>query len=67
MVRNKKLFAILTLVCFMFTLMPVAAMAEGENVAGKSLFFLNENIAENFWIVNNRTYLKTIGKHSFYL
>jgi len=28
--KNKKLFAILTLVCFMFTLMPVAAMAEGE-------------------------------------
>ena len=27
MIRNKKLFAILTLVCFMFTLMPVAAMA----------------------------------------
>jgi len=27
MIRNKKLFAILTLVCFMFTLMPVAAFA----------------------------------------
>ena len=27
MLRNKKLFAILTLVCFMFTLMPVAAFA----------------------------------------
>ena len=26
--KHKKLFAILTLVCFMFTLMPVAAMAE---------------------------------------
>jgi hypothetical protein len=26
-VKNKKLFAILTLVCFMFTLMPVAAFA----------------------------------------
>ena len=25
--KNKKLFAILTLVCFMFTLMPVAAFA----------------------------------------
>ena len=31
--KHKKLFAILTLVCFMFTLMPVAAMAEGEAVA----------------------------------
>jgi len=29
-VKNKKLFAILTLVCFMFTLMPVAAFAAGE-------------------------------------
>lgn len=28
--KHKKLFAILTLVCFMFTLMPAAAMAEGE-------------------------------------
>ena len=26
--KNKKLFAILTLVCFMFTLMPVAAFAD---------------------------------------
>ncbi|MBQ3205799.1 MAG: hypothetical protein IJB37_04530, partial [Peptococcaceae bacterium] len=26
--KNKKLFAVLTLVCFLFTLMPVAAMAE---------------------------------------
>jgi len=29
-VKNKKLFAILTLVCFMFTLMPVAAFAAGD-------------------------------------
>ena len=28
--KNKKLFAILTLVCFLFTLMPVAAMAESD-------------------------------------
>jgi len=28
--KHKKLFAILTLVCFMFTLMPVAAMAETD-------------------------------------
>jgi len=32
-VKNKKLFAILTLVCFMFTLMPVAAFADGEYIA----------------------------------
>jgi len=32
-VKNKKLFAILTLVCFMFTLMPVAAFAAEEEVS----------------------------------
>jgi len=31
--KNKKLFAILTLVCFMFTLMPVAAFADGTTAA----------------------------------
>ncbi len=38
--KNKKLFAILTLVCFLFTLMPVAAMAD-ENVAvdDKGVYF----------------------------
>jgi len=40
---------------------------EGENVVSDSLFFLNEKIAENKWIVNNRTYFTTIGQHSFYL
>ena len=30
--KNKKLFAILTLVCFMFTFMPVAAMADGSAI-----------------------------------
>ena len=32
--KNKKLFAILTLVCFMFTLMPVAAFAADPTYAG---------------------------------
>lgn len=39
----------------------------GENHAGESLYFLNPTIAENFWIVNNRIFFKTIGKHDFYL
>lgn len=43
------------------------AALEGENVAEGSLFFLNKDIAQSFWIVNNRVYLKTIGRHSFYL
>ena len=40
---------------------------EGKNVVANSLFFLNESIAENFWIVENRTYLTKIGQHTFYL
>jgi len=36
-VKNKKLFAILTLVCFMFTLMPVAAFAAAPTVTGLSV------------------------------
>ena len=36
--KNKKLFAILTLVCFMMTLMPVAAFAAGPAVADTSAF-----------------------------
>lgn len=39
----------------------------GETHAGKSLYFLNPKIAESFWIVNNRTFYKTIGNHDFYL
>lgn len=39
----------------------------GENYAGKSLYFLNPKIAESFWIVNNRTFYKSIGNHDFYL
>lgn len=39
----------------------------GENTAGKSLYFLNPVIAESFWIVNNRTFYKSIGNHDFYL
>lgn len=40
---------------------------EGENYAGDCLYFLNESIATNFWIVNNRKYYTTISNHSFYL
>lgn len=39
----------------------------GENHAGESLYFLNPSIAESFWIVNNRTFFKSIGNHDFYL
>ncbi len=39
----------------------------GENYAGECLYFLNETIATNMWIVNNRPYYTTINNHSFYL
>ncbi len=40
---------------------------EGENTAGKSLYFLNPDKATNFWIVENRTFYTAIGNHYFYL
>ena len=48
--KNKKLFAILTLVCFMFTLMPVAAFAGADayvtvNGEEKVTVEVNENVA----------------------
>ena len=40
---------------------------EGARAAGESLYFLDPAKAGNFWIVNNRPYVTTIGCHSFYL
>jgi len=39
-VKNKKLFAILTLVCFMFTLMPVAAFADTVEETAKDQVYV---------------------------
>ncbi len=39
----------------------------GENNVENCLYFLNEEIATNFWIVKNREYFTTINNHSFYL
>lgn len=39
----------------------------GENHVDNCLYFLNEKIATNKWIVNNRKYYTTINNHSFYL
>ena len=47
--------------------MAAKLVLEGENTAGESLYFLNPRIATNFWIVNNRVYYTSIGKHDFYL
>ena len=39
----------------------------GEEEAGESLYFLNPRIASSSWIVNNRTYYRSIANHDFYL
>ena len=40
---------------------------EGFTLHDGMLFFLAPRIATSSWIVNNRTYLFTIGRHDFYL
>ena len=40
---------------------------EGKNTAGDSLFFLNPDKAQNFWITENRKFYTAIGNHHFYL
>ncbi len=39
---------------------------DGVNVVGDALFFLNPDIAQSSWIVNNREFLMSIGDHDFY-
>ena len=39
---------------------------DGANVIGDSLYFLAPALAQNFWIVENREYVATIGCHDFY-
>ncbi len=39
----------------------------GENQVAGCLFFLNPKTAQNHWIINNRTFYKTIANHQFYL
>ena len=39
---------------------------EGARKAGDSLFFLNPEIASNHWVMENREFVITIGKHWFY-
>ncbi len=39
----------------------------GENYIGECMYFLNESLATNFWIVNNKEYYTTISNHSFYM
>ncbi len=39
---------------------------EGYLVAEDALYFLNQRIAQSFWIVENCTYVMTIGNHDFF-
>jgi N-acetylmuramoyl-L-alanine amidase len=39
---------------------------DGASVAGTSLYFLNPALSTNFWIMDNRSRLTTIGNHAFY-
>lgn len=39
---------------------------EGYVVTGDALYFLNQRIAQSFWIVENCTYVMTIGNHDFF-
>ena len=38
----------------------------GANVIGDSIYFLAPALAQNFWIVENREFVATIGCHDFY-
>ena len=40
---------------------------DGADVAGDCMYFLNEEISTSFWIVENCSYVMTIGNHSFYV
>lgn len=39
---------------------------EGIRVGGSSLYFVNPSISPNSWAQRNRTYITTIGAHSFF-
>ena len=57
--KNKKLFAILTLVCFLMTLMPVAAFAAGTDVVAADRCVV-ELTGDNAVEVNNSVNLKFV-------
>ncbi|QUH21198.1 cell wall hydrolase [Alkaliphilus sp. B6464] len=38
----------------------------GARPVGNALYFLNPRKSTNFWIIQNRQYIKTIGLHDFY-
>jgi len=40
---------------------------DGADVAGDCMYFLNEELSTSFWILENCSYVMTIGNHSFYV
>lgn len=41
-------------------------LLDGERTSTEILFFINVDIADSFWITQNRKYVMTIGSHDFY-
>ncbi len=39
---------------------------DGASIGENLLFFVNDSIAENTWVADNRAYVTTIGSHNFY-
>ena len=39
---------------------------EGGREAGDSLYFIAPSLTDNHWVMDNRTYVTTIGVHWFY-
>ena len=39
---------------------------DGVNTVGNSLYFIAPDLASNHWVMNNRTFVTTIGCHWFY-
>jgi len=39
---------------------------DGYRISDQVLYFLNPDLASNFWVPQNCTYIMTIGDHDFY-
>lgn len=61
-VRNGTIYQLPTLESIQAAL----ACLDGENAAGSSLYFLAPDLTTNHWIMENRSYVTTIGVHWFY-
>ncbi len=67
--KNKKLFAILTLVCFMFTLMPVAAFADATDFSATASVVATQKASQEVEVydeVDAQITLKAVNNSLFY-